>query len=58
MHTISPAGFALALVILIVIWIYLPPAARAPLAIVLILGALASTQAPAHTIQRFFANLK
>lgn len=58
MHQVSPGGFALALVVLTIVWIFLPPEARAPLAIILILGALASTQAPAHTIQKFFSLIK
>lgn len=58
MHQISPGGFALALVLLAVIWIFLPPKARVPLAIILIMAALASTQAPVHTIQRLTEYLK
>jgi hypothetical protein len=58
MHEISPGGFALALVILTVVWIFLPPEMRVPLAIVLILGALAATRAPVHYIQQFFSYLK
>lgn len=58
MQRISPGGFALALVILAVVWFALPEAARIPLFIVLVMGALAATQAPVHTIQKFFGMLK
>jgi hypothetical protein len=58
MHRISPGGFAIALALLVVIWIFLPNAARLPLAIVLVFGALAASKAPEHTIDRFFALLK
>ena len=58
MQRISPGGFALALVILAVVWFALPEAARIPLFIVLVMGALAATQAPVHTINRFFGLLK
>jgi len=55
---ISPAGFALALVILTVVWFTLPDDARLPLFIVLVMGALAATQAPVHTVNKFFGLLK
>ena len=58
MHEISPGGFALALGILVVVWIFLPPQVRLPLAIVLILGALAATKAPVHTIEAFTRMLR
>ena len=53
MGNVSPRGFALALAVLAVLWLFLPAGARLPLAVVLILGALAATQAPVHTIQAF-----
>ncbi len=58
MHRISPAGFALALVVLTIVWMMLPDNARLPLFFVLVMGALAATQAPVHTIQKFFGMLK
>jgi len=58
MHRISPGGFALALVILTMVWMMLPENSRVPLFIVLVMGALAATQAPAHTIKKFFGMLK
>ena len=58
MQRISPGGFALALVILTVVWFTLPDAARIPLFIVLVMGALAATHAPVHTIEKFFSQLK
>jgi hypothetical protein len=58
MTRISPAGFALALVILSVVWMALPDNARLPLFIVLVMGALAATQAPVHTVNKFFGLLK
>lgn len=58
MQRISPGGFALALVILTVVWFALPENARIPLFIVLVMGALAATRAPVHTIDRFFGLLK
>ena len=58
MTRISPAGFALALVILAVVWFALPDNARLPLFVVLVMGALAATQAPVHTIQKFFGMLR
>ena len=58
MQRISPGGFALALVILTIVWFSLPDTARIPLFIVLVMGALAATQAPVHTINRFFGMLK
>ena len=58
MQRISPGGFALALVILTVVWFTLPDNARIPLFIVLVMGALAATQAPVHTVNRFFGMLK
>lgn len=54
MHQISPGGFALAVGILVVVWAFLPPTARAPLALVLIFGALAADKRPAATVKRFF----
>jgi hypothetical protein len=58
MKRISPAGFALALVILAIVWMALPNNARLPLFIVLVMGALAATHAPVHTINKFFGLLK
>lgn len=58
MSRISPAGFAIALVILAVVWFALPDNARLPLFIVLVMGALAATQAPVHTVEKFFGMLK
>lgn len=58
MHRISPGGFAIALVILAVVWFALPEAARIPLFIVLVMGALAATHAPVHTIEKFFSQLR
>lgn len=58
MKRISPAGFALALVILSVVWFTLPDNARLPLFIVLVMGALAATQAPVNTVNKFFGMLK
>lgn len=58
MQRISPGGFALALVILTVVWFTLPDAARIPLFIVLVMGALAATHAPVHTIEKFFGMLR
>lgn len=58
MHEISPGGFALALGILVVIWVFLPDKARGPLALLLILGALILTKAPVHYVNRFFGMLK
>lgn len=58
MKRISPAGFALALVILSVVWMALPDNARLPLFVVLVMGALAATQAPANTVNKFFGMLK
>lgn len=58
MQRISPGGFALALVILTVVWFVLPENARIPLFIVLVMGALAATHAPVHTIDKFFGMLK
>lgn len=58
MHLISPGGFALAIVILVVVWIFLPPEARAPLAIILILGALAASKHPAEYVNKIREYLK
>lgn len=58
MNRISPGGFALALVILSIVWFSLPEAARVPLFIILVMGALAATGAPKQTIDRFFGLLK
>ena len=58
MQRISPGGFTIALVILAVVWFALPEAARIPLFIVLVMGALAATHAPVHTIDKFFGMLK
>lgn len=58
MHQVSPGGFALALVLLIAVWLFLPNAARLPLAIILILGALSASKAPAHYIEKFFSLVK
>jgi hypothetical protein len=55
---ISPGGFALALVILTVVWFTLPEDARIPLFVVLVMGALAATQAPVHTVNKFFGMLR
>lgn len=58
MHQISPGGFALALMILTVVWIFLPENARVPLAMVLIMGALAADKRPSEYVNKFFRNLK
>lgn len=58
MQRISPGGFALAVALLVVLWAFLPPAARAPLALVLIAGALAADRRPAAYVNRFFSYLK
>jgi hypothetical protein len=58
MTRISPGGFALALVLLTIVWMALPDNARIPLFIVLVMGALAATKAPVHTIDKFFGMLR
>ena len=58
MTRVSPGGFALALLILTIVWFALPENARVPLFVVLVMGALAATKAPVHTIQRFFDNVR
>lgn len=58
MHTISPGGFALALALLVVVWILLPDATRLPVAFLLIAGALAWTGDPAGTVQSLADKLR
>lgn len=58
MHQISPGGFAIAIGILAVVWIFLPYNSRVPFAFIMIAGALAATQAPAHYVQQLFSYVK
>lgn len=58
MQPISPKGFAIAIGILVLLWIILPDSARVPLAIVLILGALAMTRQGPELINRVRGLLK
>jgi hypothetical protein len=55
---ISPGGFALGLVILTVVWFFVPDGIRPMLFILLVLSVLGTQKEPARLIRGFFGNLK
>lgn len=55
---VSPGGFAIAIGVLIVVWLFLPDKVRPWLAVLLVLSVLGASGKPRETIDRFFALIK